>query len=317
MTATAVKPSRPIRKRRGSQARREALQMYLCLSPWLIGLVVFTLGPLIASLVLSFSNWKMLKPPVWVGLDNYVRIFTSDRLFVKSLTNTLFYALGAIPLQLVGALTAAVLLNTGVRGQGAFRTCFYIPSVFSTVATAVMFWWVFHPKAGLINWALDIVGIEGPKWLVDSRWAMPSVIVMTVWGSLGGPMIVFLAGLQGVPQHLYEAAEVDGANWLDKLRKITLPMISSVIFFNIVMGFVNAFGFSLFTAPYILTGGGPAYATYTYTFKIYEDAFQNFRMGYACALAWILFVMLVGVTVLQFRLGRRWVYYEGETVGKR
>ncbi|MCL5998473.1 MAG: sugar ABC transporter permease [Chloroflexi bacterium] len=296
-------------------ARREAIEMYICLAPWLIGVVVFTLGPMLASVVLSFMDWKLLKPPVWVGLDNFVSIFTSDPLFTKALVNTAYYTGFSVPLQLITAFLVAMLLNTRVRGLAIYRTIFYIPSVFSGVAVAIMWIWILHPNAGLLNQGLGILGIQGPNWLGNPQWAMPAMIIMSLWGGIGSPMVILLAGLQGVPQHLYEAAEVDGANGWHKLRHITLPMMSPVIFFSLVVGIVGSF--QVFGASYILTGGGPNYATYTMVLKIYQNGFTQFRMGYATAQAWILFLILVTFTYLQFRLSRRWVYYETETVGKR
>jgi len=313
--STPAETLQPARRRGGGLAQREAIELYLFISPWLIGLVVFTLGPMLASIVLSLMSWKLLTPPVWRGLDNYIQIFTSDPLFVKALVNTTYYTAVSVPLHLVTALLVAMLLNTRIRGLPVYRTIFYIPSVFSGVAVALMWIWILHANSGLVNQALALFGIQGPNWLGSPQWAMPAMILMSLWGGLGSPMVIFLAGLQGVPQHLYEAAEVDGANWWAKLRHVTLPMLSPVIFFNLVMGIVGSF--QVFGASYILTGGGPNYATYTYVFKIYQDGFTQFRMGYASALAWILFVILVVFTYFQFAMGKRWVYYETEIAGKR
>jgi multiple sugar transport system permease protein len=270
---------------------------------------VFTAGPILASLVLSFFEWSLIRPPRFAGLNNYIKIFTADPLFWQSLKVTLIYVVVAIPLQLAFALFLAILLNQKVRLIPLFRTIFYLPSQVSAVAISVIFLWIYHPELGLLNELLRHVGIKGPAWLISERWALPALIGMSLW-SVGGAMIILLAGLQDVPQHLYEAASLDGAGEFAKFRFITLPMLSPVLFFNLILGIIG--GFQYFTQAYVMTRGGPLNATLFYALYLYLNAFNFLKMGYAAALAWILFVIMIGVTVWQLRLARHWVYYEYE-----
>jgi multiple sugar transport system permease protein len=288
---------------------KRALEGYLFISPWIIGFVVFTAGPILASLVLSFFEWSLIRPPRFAGLNNYIKIFTADPLFWQSLKVTLIYVVVAIPLQLAFALFLAILLNQKVRLIPLFRTIFYLPSQVSAVAISVIFLWIYHPELGLLNELLRHVGIKGPAWLISERWALPALIGMSLW-SVGGAMIILLAGLQDVPQHLYEAASLDGAGEFAKFRFITLPMLSPVLFFNLILGIIG--GFQYFTQAYVMTRGGPLNATLFYALYLYLNAFNFLKMGYAAALAWILFVIMIGVTVWQLRLARHWVYYEYE-----
>ena len=288
---------------------KRALEGYLFISPWIIGFVVFTAGPILASLVLSFFEWSLIRPPRFAGLNNYIKIFTADPLFWQSLKVTLIYVVVAIPLQLAFALFLAILLNQKVRLIPLFRTIFYLPSQVSAVAISVIFLWIYHPELGLLNELLRHVGIKGPAWLISERWALPALIGMSLW-SVGGAMIILLAGLQDVPQHLYEAASLDGAGEFAKFRFITLPMLSLVLFFNLILGIIG--GFQYFTQAYVMTRGGPLNATLFYALYLYLNAFNFLKMGYAAALAWILFVIMIGVTVWQLRLARHWVYYEYE-----
>ncbi|MDW8098085.1 MAG: sugar ABC transporter permease [Anaerolineae bacterium] len=299
-------------RRRYRWSRRRlmrALEGYLFISPWIVGFLVFTAGPILASLVLSFFEWSLIRPPRFAGIDNYVKIFTADPLFWQSLKVTLIYVVVAIPLQLAFALFLAILLNQKVRLIPLFRTIFYLPSQVSAVAIAVIFLWIYHPELGLLNELLRYVGIKGPAWLISERWALPALIGMSLW-SVGGAMIILLAGLQDVPQHLYEAASLDGAGEFAKFRFITLPMLSPVLFFNLVLGIIG--GFQYFTQAYVMTRGGPLNATLFYALYLYLNAFNFLKMGYAAALAWILFVIMIVVTIWQLRLARHWVYYEYE-----
>ena len=288
--------------------RREEISGYVMISPWLIGFVVFLLGPLVFAFYLSFTQYDVLTPPKFIGLDNYVRMFGKDDLFWQALRVTVMYSFTSVPLALVGGLAIAVLLNQGVRGLAVFRTVYYLPAVVSGVAVALMWLWLFNPDLGLVNNFLGKLGIEGPKWFWDEHWALPTLIICSLWG-LGSSMIIYLAGLQGVPTALYEAAELDGAgSWL-RFWHITIPMISPVIFFNLVMGVIGSF--QSFTSAYIITGGGPMNATLFYILYLYRQAFQYFKMGYASALALVLFVIILSLTLVVFSSAGSRVYYEG------
>jgi len=286
---------------------KQALEGYLFIAPWLLGFVLFTAGPVLASLGLSFFNWSLIRPPRFIGAENYVTMFSEDPLFWKSLQVTLIYVTTAVPLQIGFALFLAVLLNQKVRMLSLFRTVFYLPSVVSGVAVSVLWLWLYQPELGLINEILRHVGIEGPPWLVSERWALPALIGMSLW-TVGGAMIVFLAGLQNIPRELHEAAELDGAGQWARFYHITLPMLSPVIFFNLILGLIG--GFQTFTQAYVMTRGGPLNATMFYALYLYLNAFTFLKMGYAAALAWIMFLIILVLTLLQFKLARHWVYYE-------
>jgi multiple sugar transport system permease protein len=287
--------------------RRRYLEGYLFILPWLLGLLLFRLGPMVASLGLSFTAWDLLRPPVFIGLENYERIFTRDDLFWISLQNTVVYVFGRVPLVLSLALLIAILLNQAIYFRSAFRTIFYLPVVTPEVATALLWAWMFEPNFGMINSALKNVGIQGPGWLATTEWALPAVIVVSAWG-IGSIMVIYLAGLQSIPHHLYEAADLDGASALQKMRHVTVPLLTPVIFFNLVTGVVASF--QIFTKIRIMTNGGPANATLVYVLYIYNQAFQWLKMGYGTALAWVLFLILFALTYFMFRR-QRWVYYEG------
>jgi multiple sugar transport system permease protein len=295
-----------------SPSRREAIEGFLYISPWILGFLIFGLGPLGASLYLSLTHYNVLKPPEFVGLDNYVYAFTRDRLFYVALERTTYYAVAAVTLGVIGSLLLAVLLNQRLKGTVAFRTMLFLPSLTPIVASALLWGWIFHPQLGLLNSGLRLVGIQGPGWLTTTEWALPSLVILALWGGLGGGrMIIFLAGLQGVPAELYEAASIDGASGWDRFRHVTLPMITPTIFFNLVLGIIGSF--SVFAVAFVATGGGPVRATYFYVYHIFITAFQNSEMGYASALAWIFFAILLVFTAIQFRLQRYWVYYESES----
>ena len=292
---------------------KRTLEGYLFISPWLVGLILFTVGPVVASFVLSFYKWRLISPPQFVGLDNYVTMFTEDSLFWQSLRVTLIYVAVAVPLQLAFALFLAILLNQKVRLMPLFRTLFYLPSVVSGVAVAVLWLWLYQPQFGLVNNFLGQLGIEGPPWLVSLRWALPAIIGASLW-TVGGTMIIFLAGLKDIPQHLYEAAELDGAGEWAQFRHVTLPMLSPVIFFNVVLGMIV--GFRQFELPLVMTVGGPVNATMFYSLYLYLSAFKFLKMGYASALGWVLLLIIMAVTAVQLRLARHWVYYEYEEGGR-
>lgn len=286
----------------------------LCfVSPWLFGFLVFTLYPILASLYYSFCEYRVLTPPHWVGLRNYVDLFHDKEYFLQSLWNTFFMFL-ELPLALVFGLAIALLLNQKLKGMAFFRTLYYIPSVVPTVASAILWLWLLNPDYGLVNKTLALAHIPAASWLSDRTWAKPGFIVMDLW-SVGGSMIIYLAALQGVPTHLYEAADLDGATGWDKLRHVTIPAISPVIFFNLILSLIGTFQY--FTQAFVMTGGasgtagGPANATLFYALYLYQNAFQYFRMGYACAMAWVLFALTLGASFIVFRSSARWVYYEG------
>jgi multiple sugar transport system permease protein len=292
-------------------ARREAIEGYICLLPWALGFVIWILGPMVVSLYLSFTDYDILSPARFVGFGNYNRAFFEDDLFWTSLGRTFYYTALAVPTGVVGSLLAALLLNRKLRGTNVYRTLYFLPHLTPTVAAALLWVWVLQPEFGLVNYMLDLVGIQGPAWFGSVEWAIPSLVLIALWNGIGGNrMMIFLAGLQGVPQELVDAAEVDGANALQRFRHVTLPMISPVIFFNLVLGIIGAL--QVFTTALIATRGGPANATWFYALHIYTHAFQYFSMGYAAALAWLFFIVMFVFTAIQFRASAKWVYYAGE-----
>lgn len=305
-------PDEIIRPRRRlfqmNMRKREALFGYIFLSPWLIGFLVFLVGPMIASVYLSLTEYKMISPPVWIGLANYERMF-SDQFVWRSLRVTATYTAFAVPMGLTAAMAVAVLLNQKIVASGIFRTIFYLPSVISGVAVALVFSWIFNYRFGILNFFLSLVGIEGPNWLGSPRYALWAFVIMSLWG-IGGNVVIYLAGLQGVPASLHEAATIDGATAWTRFWKITLPLITPVILFTLVMGVIGTF--QTFTQAYIMTGGGPANATLFYLLYLYRNAFNWFEMGYASALAWLLFIIILILTIIMWTTSARWVYYEGE-----
>jgi multiple sugar transport system permease protein len=300
------------RKRRqfGPAARGEERRFYIFIAPWLIGFILFYAGPIVASAGISFTKWPMLRSPTWIGFANYAKILGSDALFRKSLFNTAYYVVFSVPLQIMLALILAILLNQDVRWMPLFRTFFYIPSLITGVSVAVIWSWLLNPQFGLVNHFLALFGIEGPDWLFDTKTAMPAMILMSLWG-VGGSMVIYLAGLQGIPEHLYEAVEIDGGGWWAKFRHVMVPMMTPTIFFNLIMGVIGSF--QTFAQFYIMTDGGPANATLTYVLYLYRTAFEFFKMGYASGLAWILFLILSAITLVQFWGAKFWVYYEAPT----
>jgi multiple sugar transport system permease protein len=305
-----------MKRERASVGFRQSLTGYAFISPWIIGFLLFTAGPILASLLISLHSWSLLSTPEWVGLENYTRIVSEDGLFATSLWNTLYYVAFSVPLGISVALALALLLNRPMRGMGVFRTLFFLPSVTNIVAVSVLWIWVFNPEFGLLNSLLRIVGVDGILWLQSEQWAKPAFVVMSLWG-LGGSVIIFLAALQGIPRELYEAASLDGAGSVRRFLHITIPMISPALFFSLVIGIIGSF--QVFAQAYVMTGsaqpgseGGPNNATLFIVLYLYKKAFQEFRMGYAAALAWLLFFIILVFTILQTRLSRRWVYYEAE-----
>lgn len=292
--------------------QREALVAYVFLIPWILGFLVFLVGPMIASIYFSFTQYKIIKPPVWLGLDNYQRMF-DDNLFYHSLKVTVTYTAASVPLGIVTALMVAVLLNEAPRFAGLFRTIFYLPSVISGVAVAIVFAWIFNFRFGILNYFLSLVSIPGPNWLGHPRWVLWAFVLMSLWG-IGSNVVIFLAALQGVPQALHEAARIDGASGWKRFWAITLPMISPAILFVLIMGIISTF--QTFTQAYIMTDGGPANATMFYLFYLYKNAFNWFEMGYASALAWLLFLIILLLTVILLRSSALWVYYETGSEGR-
>ncbi|MBC7320930.1 sugar ABC transporter permease [bacterium] len=296
-----------MRKKKSRLVQQEIKAFYLFLSPWIIGMVLFTGGPLIASFLFSFTSYDIVKPPVWCGLSNYKEIF-SDKIFIQSLKVTLKYVMGAVPLNVIGALILATILNQKVYGLSIWRTIYYLPVVTTGVAVSLLWSWVLNPEFGIVNTLLQkIFGIRGPDWFYSERWAIPSFILMSIWG-VGGPMLIYLGGMQGIPTQLYEAAEIDGASWWQSYIHITLPLITPVIFYNLVTSIIGTF--QVFTPAFIITQGGPNYASYFYVLNLFKHAFQYYHMGYASALAWILFVVVLILTIIAFRIANYWVYYE-------
>jgi multiple sugar transport system permease protein len=305
--ATAAPTRRPFL---GSRLqRREAIEGYLWISPWIIGFLVFSLGPIIASAYLSFTEYKIGGTPNWIGVENYRQAFFVDRQFWPSLWRTVYYSVVLVILGVSLSLGAAVLLNQNIRGRAFYRALYYLPSLTPVVALAILWRWLLQPQVGMVNSLLYQVGITGPGWLTDRTWAIPALIMIGLWASIGGGrMIIFLAGLQGVPKELHESAEIDGANAFRRFFSITLPMISPVILFNLILSVIGSF--SVFAVSYIATEGGPNYATWFYMLHLYYNAFSYFQMGYASALAWIFFIIIFILSFIQIKLSNRWVYYE-------
>ena len=287
-------------------AAQEELTGWLFAFPWIFGFLLFVFWPMIWSAVMSFTNYDLFS---WrfIGPANYQRMFTVDDLVLHSLSVTTRYALMSVPLHVVVGYLLALLLNQKVVGLSIWRTIFYLPSVLSGVAVIILWILVLSPEFGLVNSLLANVGIEGPNWLGDEDWALPSLVMMSLWG-VGGSMLIYLAGLQGIPTEMYEAAKVDGANEWQQFWHITIPMTSPVIFFNFVIGLIGAL--QTFDTAFIATNGGPAWSTYFYMLHLFNSAFEELKMGYASALAWVLFLYIMILTLLVFRFGSAWVFYE-------
>ncbi len=283
----------------------------LFLAPWFIGFLLFTFYPLAASFVYSFSEYHSKKPLVWVGLENYQAMFT-DKLFWKSLWNTLYMVIFAVPITLISSFLCAVLLNLKVSGQSFYRVIYFLPSIVPTVASTLLWLWILNPQAGLVNTLLRHLGIPGPNWLSDPNWSKPSLILLGMWG-MGSTIVIYLSGLQDVPVSLLEAAELDGANWLQRLRYITIPMVSPITLFNLITGMI--FMFQYFAQAYVFRGtqgmGYPLNSTLFYSVYLFQAGFQYLKIGYASAMAWVLFVIILVCTVLLLRVSERFTYYAG------
>lgn len=280
---------------------------WVFISPWLLGFVAFLLGPMVASIYISLTEWDSFTPPEWVGLANYERALT-DPIFWKSLGNTFFYALISVPLGLVIGVWLANLLNKRISGRKLFRTFIYLPTLVPLVATAMVFKMVLAPS-GPLNKLLSFVGIQGPNWLLDPNWVKPALIVLSAWGA-GGATVLLLSAMNGIPREFYEAAEIDGAGSMQQFWAITFPQITPIIFFNLIMGLIGAF--QIFSQVYILTSGGPDNASMMMVPLLFREAFSFYHFGYASAVAWLLFVVIIGFTIIAFRTSRGWVFYETE-----
>lgn len=298
------------RKRTGGGIERmERNWGILLAAPAILGFLLLNLGPMLFSFYIAMTDWRVGGVPTFIGFDNFIEMFTEDRLFKKSMFVTTYYTLGSVPVVIGVAFFVALLLNQKVKGLSVFRTIFYLPVLVPSVANSMLWLWIFNPDFGLMNTGLKAIGLPGLMWLYSETTAIPSLILMSSW-AMGNTMIIFLAGLQGVPRHLYEAIEVDGGNAFHKLRYVTIPLMTPVIFFNLVMALINTF--QVFNEAYIMTDGGPNHATYFYVFNLFEKAFRQTEMGYASAMAVILFLVIMAVTALVFRTAKSWVYYEGE-----
>jgi multiple sugar transport system permease protein len=280
-------------------------------SPVIVGLLVFTLYPVLASLYYSFCNYPMLKPAVWVGLSNYKTMF-HDPVFYKSLYNTAYYAVFATPIGIIVAFLLALLLNQKVKGMAMFRTMFFVPSIVPMVAGSVLWLWLLNPQYGLINTILQAMHVPNnliPGWMADPVWSKPALILMSTWG-VGGWMLIYLAGLQDVPQDLYEAAEIDGASAFQRMKHVTIPLMSPHLFFTLIMGFIGAAQY--FTQAWVMTMGGPVDSTRFFSMYLFQNAFSYWKMGYACAMAWVLFIIILIFTLILFKSSAKFIYYGGE-----
>jgi multiple sugar transport system permease protein len=288
--------------------RGEAVAFYLFISPWILGFIFFIGGPIISSFGLSLTNYSIINKPVFTWLANY-KAMLKDPLFSKSLYNTFYYAVLFIPFGIVTSFGLAMFLNQKVRGLAFYRTIYYLPTVVPVVASAILWLWLLNPQWGLINMGLRAIGIKGPGWLTSEEWSKPSIVLMGVWG-LGTWIVIYLAGLQGIPEQLYEAAQIDGANLWHRFIYITVPMMTPTIFFTLIVGIIGSF--QVFTQAYIMTAGGPVNSTLFYALYMYRNAFNYLKMGYASAMAWVLFIIILLLTLIQFALANRWVYYEAK-----
>lgn len=301
--------------RKGTLGKLELMEeraAYLFLLPWLIGVVLLLAGPIIASVFISFTKWNLSSPPTWIGLDNYRRMFFDDPDFYRSMGVTLRYTLMSVPLYMVVGLALALLLNQNLKGMNFFRTILFMPSVIAGTAVAVLWSMLLNPDVGVVNQVLRFIGIANPpRWLSSNEWALPAYVLMGLW-SIGGGVIIYLAGLQNIPPHLYEAAEIDGANSAQKFLYITLPMLTPTIFFTLITSLVGAF--QVFDGAYVLNGRGARRgALLFYLLHLYNEGFRGARFGYASALAWVLVILAAAAIIVTFRTSERWVYYEANT----
>ncbi|PZE21081.1 carbohydrate ABC transporter permease [Paenibacillus xerothermodurans] len=285
---------------------RDGTWAVLLLLPNMIGFTLFTLFPVVASFILSFTAWDMLTPIQWVGLQNYKELL-HDETFVKVFWNTIYFSAVSVPLSIVISLFLAVALDVGIGGKKFYRAAYFLPVISSMVAVAVVWQWIYNPEYGALNYFLSLFGVKGPSWLTSTVWAMPAVIITSVWKGLGFNMLIFLAGLQSISHDYYEAAEIDGASWMDKFRYVTVPLLTHTTFFVTVMAFIHSF--QVFDAVFLMTQGGPARSTSVIVHYLYENAFMYFRMGYASAMAYVLFFIVLVITLIQFWRQKKWGSY--------
>ncbi|MFA4838800.1 MAG: sugar ABC transporter permease [Candidatus Neomarinimicrobiota bacterium] len=298
------------RIRKSPQQRKQTLLGYLFVSPWVIGFLIFGLYPIIMSFYYSLCQYDVLRIPQFIGFGNYKELLQNDPYFWKSIWNTLYYTVIRTPLVILGSLLLAVLVNNTVKGIRFFRTIFFIPSIITGVVLSALWLWLLNPQYGLFNSILAVFGIHGPLWLQSPNWSKLSIVLMSLWSIGGGRMLVFLAALQGIPTALYEVVDIDGGGWWAKFRHVTVPMVSPVIFLWTILDVI--FSFQVFTEAYVMTKGGPLNSTLFYNLYLYYKAFDDFSMGYASALAWLLLVMILVITLIQFLVGKKFVYYEGK-----
>jgi multiple sugar transport system permease protein len=313
MATTAQSDARAAPPRRGGMSalrRQETIAGYLFLLPNIIGFLVFSSIPVLITFSISLLDWDMIRTPKFVGFDNYVKLLSGDPVFRKVLINTAYYVAGTVPATVILSLMLALAMNSNVRGISFFRAVFFIPVISASVAVAMMWRWIFNTDYGLLNLWFSTVGLPRIPWLSSTAWAMPALIIMAVWKSLGFNMVIFLAGLQGISAQLYEAASIDGANRWHRFRYITVPMLAPTTFFVLIISVIGSF--QVFDLAFVLTRGGPGDATNTMVMYIYNQAFQFFHMGYAAAIAWVLFAIIFLITLLQTQLQRRWVHYEND-----
>jgi len=300
------------RFRLSKKERKNLTYGLLFLSPWILGFLLFELYPVVASAVYSLCNYNGIQDAKFVGLDNYIRLFTKDKLFYTSLYNTVFFGILSVPMSILTSLMIAMLLNAKTRGLAFFRTVFYMPTIMPAVASTMLWLWILNPAGGILNNLLAVFGIQGPGWFGDPRWSKPALVFISVW-TAGQVMVIFLAGLQDVPEQLYESARLDGAGFFARTFKITLPMISPVIFFNLLMGIIGSFQY--FTQAYVLNPrdlGKPLNSTMFYALYLYQNAFEFGKMGYASSMAWILFVIIFSSTFIVMKVSQKFVFYDGE-----
>lgn len=308
LTSAARDEARAASDRTSSVRLRRNLTGWLFIAPVVFGVVAFQFFPILVSLGASLTDWTGLSTPEFVGFANFVELFTGDPLFLQTLLNTTYFTLATIPLTIGIGFVLAVMCARKMRGVIVFRTAFFAPFVTNVVAIGFVWFWFFHPSQGVVNGLLGQVGVDGPAWLSSSTWAMPAVILVSVWQGVGYPMIILLAGLQGIPDVLYESAKIDGASTLSRVRHITLPLLTPHFFFLLITQFISSF--QVFGLIYVMTQGGPGHSTSVYIYYLYQTAFSYGKLGYACAMAWLLFVLLASVTFLQWKLQKRWVFYE-------
>jgi multiple sugar transport system permease protein len=300
--------SRPLPGRMSRRRLRRNIEGWIFIAPVMFGVLAFYFVPILVSFYASLTNWDGLTPHTFIGLDNYERLLTRDQFFRRTLANTLYYVIGHIPLTILAALGLALLCNRKMPGVTWYRTAYFTPVITNVVAIGLVWSYFYAPNVGVLNWFLSLFGVRGPSWLTDVTWAMPAVILVSIWQGVGYPMVILLAGLQGIPEALHEAAKIDGAGSWQRFRHVTLPLLTPALFFLTITQFISSF--QVFGLIFILTHGGPANATNVYIYNLYQNAFQFSKMGYASAMAWILFVIIAAITLVQWKLQKRWVFYE-------